>query len=193
MFKRLLSAVLAMLLLASAAVAEEPAYILQEGISWQSTPEEVQQVLGEGAVLDEERSEIIGKFTVVSADGGSFSEFSYDSAVFTFHNDAAMHAVAYFTAEQLPEPEDMKESLSSLYGEPEEREENSYSLEEYIMSMNGVNTMYRWKLGDTEVEMVDMGEAGEELRYYISFTCVPVSDAYEEAMSAWMEYIEDEE
>lgn len=180
MFKRLFCVVLALMLLVFSAVAEEPAYILLEGISWQSTPEEVKQVLGEKAVLEEERSEIMGKLAYVGLEGGMVAGVECVRIQFAFHDDAAMSGSCFFTAEQLPEPELLVDRLKLVYGEPEPGQES-----EYVLNL--------WNTGGTEIVLRDLGDMYDDYRYSLSFTNLPVANAFDETMNSWLEYIESED
>ena len=150
----------------------EPAEVFEfpGGITWESTPDELEAILGEGCVREDHANEGLSMARIVLDDARYFG-FDCGKAAFVYINDA-FYAIACFYAEgEIGDMRQFADNLCALYGEAEELGEDRFSLEGFISSqLNDGRELYRWQLADeTRISVWDNGEDAP-YRYMAAFT-----------------------
>lgn len=186
MIRRRLALILA-LMLCAAASAET---FVVEGITWSSTPEEVLEIWGPDAHHLDQMDDVVGKLTMIDKEDGQFASLPCSRARIMFWNNVPIMVVCFFKEADLPEVQPLLDAAVALYGEPDAMKNDAENQAEYVA---GSDTLAQWELDGTTTitlsQYTGEGMAQEDYpyRYWIAFENVPVSDALNEIMIAWME------
>ncbi len=189
----ILSVLIVAMLLMLAGRAEENRALnsLMDAITWNSTPEEVESVLGDGVKRTEETDELIGTITMLQKDNSSFAGFKCRKMVFLYYNSNLYCIACYYTQADVGDANELIDGLTDIYGAPKMYESDQKSLDDLV---SGTKTLCDWVIGDdTMISVKELNDAQsifpEEEKSpnlcIVSFINTPIEKQLQEAMQAW--------
>ncbi len=191
-----LSVLMMAMFLMSVGVAEsEPAaqFTFMDTITWDSTPEDVELVLGDDVQRGEETDESIGTVAVLWTENESFAGYECGRMMFTYYNDKLCFIACYYTETDVGDVALLIDGLTQIYGAPHMYESDETTLDDLI---SGTKQMCGWDIwDDTEIGVVHLKSDGTHSIFpqqkmdspYLcvaSFVNIPVFNQLQEAVGA---------
>ncbi len=166
-------------------------FTFMDTITWDSTPEDVESVLGDGVQRTEETDELIGTFAMLQKDNSSFAGFECKKVAFLYFNSNLYCIACYYTEADVGDANALIDRLTEIYGIPKMYESNQKSLDDLV---SGTKTLCDWVIGhDTLISVKQLNdeqsifpkEGKSPNLYIVSFLNTPVEKQLQEAMQAW--------
>lgn len=185
-----ISVLMAAILLMSAgwSLSESTAqFTFMDAITWDSTPEDVASILGEGVQRADGNDESTGTITILRKDNSDFVGFKCSIMAFAYNNNLFSIA-CYYTEANVASPDALIEGLTEIYGAPKKYASNIVSLEDLMCETKALG---KWTIGhDTAIEAMQLYAESciwpkrEEApySYIVSFKNIPVEKQMEEAI-----------
>ena len=105
-------------------------FTFMDTITWDSTPEDVEAVLGDGVQRKEETDESIGTITLVQTDNASFAGYKCNKMAFLYYNSKLYCIACYYTEADIGDPNALIKGLTEIYGVPKIYGSNQTSLDD---------------------------------------------------------------
>ena len=155
-------------------------FTFMDTITWDSTPDEVESVLGDGVQRAEETDESIGTITVLQKDDISFAGYKCNKMTFLYYNSNLYGIGCFYTEVDVGDPDALIEGLTKIYGIPKMYDSNHLTVDDLT---SGTKTLCDWEIGDdTVIKVAQMNDAktifpkDEKSPYicFVSFVNTPV-------------------
>lgn len=166
-------------------------FTFMDTITWNSTPEDVESVLGDGVQHVEETDESIGTIAMLEKDNLSFAGFKCNKMTFWYYNNKLYGIACSYTKADVGDANVLIDGLTKIYGVPKTYESNQTSIDDLV---SGTKTLCDWEIGnDTMISVAQLNDEQsifpkEEKSPYlciVSFINTPVEKQLQEAMQAW--------
>ena len=163
-------------------------FTFMDTITWDSTPDEVESVLGDGVQRAEETDESIGTITVLQKDDISFAGYKCNKMTFLYYNSNLYGIGCFYTEVDVGDPDALIEGLTKIYGIPRMYDSNHLTVDDLT---SGTKTLCDWEIGDdTVIKVAQMNDAkpifpkDEKSPYlcFVSFVNTPVGKQLGEAV-----------
>ena len=163
-------------------------FTFMDTITWDSTPDEVESVLGDGVQRAEETDESIGTITVLQKDDISFAGYKCNKMTFLYYNSNLYGIGCFYTEVDVGDPDALIEGLTKIYGIPKMYDSNHLTVNDLT---SGTKTLCDWEIGDdTVIKVAQMNDAkpifpkDEKSPYlcFVSFVNTPVGKQLGEAV-----------
>lgn len=163
-------------------------FTFMDTITWDSTPDEVESVLGDGVQRAEETDESIGTITVLQKDDISFAGYKCNKMTFLYYNSNLYGIGCFYTEVDVGDPDALIEGLTKIYGIPKMYDSNHLTVDDLT---SGTKTLCDWEIGDdTVIKVAQMNDAkpifpkDEKSPYlcFVSFVNTPVGKQLGEAV-----------
>lgn len=163
-------------------------FTFMDTITWDSTSEDVESVLGDGVQRTEETDESIGTITMLQKDDSSFAGYKCNKMAFLYYNSKLYCIACYYTEADVGDPDALIQGLTKIYGAPKMYASNQTSLDDLV---SGTKTLCDWEISDdTVIKVAQLNDEqsifpkGEKSPYLciVSFINTPVGKQLEEAV-----------
>lgn len=163
-------------------------FTFMDTITWDSTPDEVESVLGDGVQRAEETDESIGTITVLQKDDISFAGYKCNKMTFLYYNSNLYGIGCFYTEVDVGDPDALIEGMTKIYGIPKMYDSNHLTVDDLT---SGTKTLCDWEIGDdTVIKVAQMNDAkpifpkDEKSPYlcFVSFVNTPVGKQLGEAV-----------
>jgi len=165
-------------------------FTFMDTITWNSTPEDVESVLGDGVQRVEETDESIGTIAMLEKDNLSFAGYKCKKMAFLYYNSKLYLIAGYYAEADVGSANALIDGFSKIYGIPKMYESNQASLDGLV---SGTKTLCDWEIGDdTMISVAQLNENDAQIifpkeeespyLYIVSFINTPVKKQLEEAL-----------
>lgn len=162
-------------------------FTFMDAITWDSTPEDVASILGDGVQRADGNADSIGTITILRKDNSDFAGFKCSIMAFAYNNNLFSIA-CYYTEADVGDPDALIEGLTEIYGAPEKYASDIVSPEDL---MSETRALGKWTIGnDTAIKAMQLHaepsiwpqREKSPYSYIVSFKNIPVEKQMEEAI-----------
>ena len=155
-------------------------FTFMDTITWNSTPEDVESVLGDGVQRTEQTDESIGTITMLQKDDTSFAGYNCNKMAFMYYNSSLYGIGCYYTEADVSDPDALIQGLTEIYGAPKMHDSNHLTFNDFA---SGTKTLCDWEIGqDTVITVVQLEDEKSPYLCIVSFENTPAVKQLEEAL-----------
>lgn len=178
-----LSVLMASMFLLPVGLAEsEPTtqFTFMDTITWDSTPEDVESVLGDGVQRTEQTDESIGTIILLQKDDTIFADLNSKKMSLFFYNSKLYGIGCFYTEADVGDSDALIQGLTKIYGAPKMYDSNDLTINDFT---SGAKTLCDWKIGDdTVITVLQLKDEKSPYLCIVSFENTPVVKQLEEAL-----------
>ncbi len=158
-------------------------------ITWDSTPEDVEAVLGDGVQRTEQTDESIGTITMLQKDDTIFAGLNCKRIMIFYYNSKLYTIGCSYAEADVGDPDALIQGMTKIYGTPNMYASGQYTLDDLA---SGTKTLCDWVIAeDTVIKVVEVNdehaiiprEEKSPYLYIILFENTTVKNQLKEALS----------